>query len=129
MRNALSASPSSNTGATCRSSTENTPGGRLLDLLDASSGTPAISTVAQENAADEILDIGVATVGPDRRDVRMRWDYELLFEEHRVIVLDTRTWRGFPQGASPVTDEEALEAGAPELVGCRLGPRSARGRS
>lgn len=91
-----------------------TPGEQLLDLLDADNAeaTPLIGRAGHEHDADVLLDVGAATVGPDRRDERLRWDYELLFDEHRLLVLDCRTWRGYPTGPVDVDVDELLEAAA-----------------
>ena len=87
------------------------PGGRLLDLLDVgTAGTPTIGLEGQEAAADTILDVGLEPVGPTRRDERMRWDYELVCDGHRVIVLDTRTWRSFPPEPVPISEDALREA-------------------
>jgi len=87
-----------------------TPGGRLLELLDASSGTPIIGQQGHDADADTILDVGPNSIGAARRDERMRWDYELVFDEHRLIVLDARTWRGFPNAPRAVSTAELLQA-------------------
>jgi len=87
-----------------------TPGGRLLELVDASSGTPIIGQQGHEGDADTILDVGPSAVGAARRDERMRWDYELVFNEHRLIVIDARTWRSFPSAARAVSTAELLQA-------------------
>ncbi|HKE78913.1 MAG TPA: hypothetical protein VKB54_06380 [Solirubrobacteraceae bacterium] len=92
----------------------NTAGGRLHSFIDATSGTPVIGRENQEDAADEVLDIGLNPVGTDRANVRMRWDYELLFDEFRLIVLDTRTWRSFPAGPRPMTEVEVHDAAGQE---------------
>ncbi len=93
-----------------------TVGARLLTGLDAASGTPTIGRAGHESDLDEILDVGLHPVGPDRRNARMRWDYELVFDEFRLIMLDTRTWRGYPTGPRPVTEAEILDADAQRLV-------------
>jgi hypothetical protein len=90
---------------------DDTPGGSLLKLFTASSGFPPIHS--DPTAADIILDIGPASVGLERRSERMQWDYELVFEQHRVIALDSRTWRGYPSGPRPITEQEALDAVPP----------------
>lgn len=87
-----------------------TPGGDLLDMLDASGGTPLIGLAGHDTDADTILDVGPTAVGAARRDERMRWDYELVFDEHRLIVLDNRTWRAYPTGARKVSVPELLDA-------------------
>jgi hypothetical protein len=87
-----------------------TLGRRLLDLLDLAGGeTPPIGLEGEE-AADTILDVGLEPVGPTRQDERMRWDYELVCDGHRVIVLDTRTWRSFPLEPVPITADALREA-------------------
>jgi hypothetical protein len=93
-----------------------TVGERLLGLLDATSGTPTIGRENHESDADTILDIGAQPVGPDRRSERMRWDYELVFTEHRLIVLDTRTWRAFPAGPRPPSEVEIIDADGQRVV-------------
>lgn len=61
-----------------------------------------------------------------RRFTRLRWDYAITFPTHRLIVLDTRTWRFFPAEekltfaslvpARPLDRAQAPEAGATQLV-------------
>jgi hypothetical protein len=95
-----------------------TLGGRLLDLLDIGpvvdepgAHTPPIGQAGREDDADTLLDVGPEAVGVDRADERIRWDYELLFGEHRVLVLDTRTWRGFPDAIVDVAVTDLVAAG------------------
>jgi hypothetical protein len=33
---------------------------------------------------------------------RFRWDYAIAFDSHRLIALDTRTWRQFPTAVAPI---------------------------
>ena len=94
-----------------------TPEGTLLDLVDLGntagapgSATPPIGRAGREHDADTVLDVGTEPVGPDRVDERIRWDYEVLFPEHRLLVLDTRTWRAFPEVVVDVSAADIVAA-------------------
>jgi hypothetical protein len=74
-------------------------GADLLDKWRVAGSTARLRTHPRE--ADTLLGV----VGGDspipasrRRDdfVRMRWDYAIEFPAHRLVALDTRTWRFFP---------------------------------
>jgi hypothetical protein len=92
-------------------------GRQLLDLWRHSGDTCRLKT--HPNDADDLLDIGDAVAGippapqttpptPASIDThraafqRLRWDYAIDFGAHRLVVLDTRTWRFFPTSA-PLT--------------------------
>ncbi|GGI03568.1 hypothetical protein GCM10011354_04680 [Egicoccus halophilus] len=75
----------------------------LLDLWTWGGDTdPApLTKHANRRAADELLDLGIddqpIPVSGMRGDFeRIRWDYAIAFPAHRLLALDTRTWRGFP---------------------------------
>jgi hypothetical protein len=74
-----------------------TLGGELLDRIGGMSllGTPALAE--EPNCCDVILDVGEQPLPVADRAQRMRWDYDIVGPEHRVIFLDTRTWRYFPE--------------------------------
>jgi hypothetical protein len=83
-------------------------GGQLLDLWTWSGGARpyplAQSGAAAPRAADAILGIPGDSVvppgaSPARSDFgRLRFDFAIGFSAHRLIALDTRTWRYFPEG-------------------------------
>jgi hypothetical protein len=74
----------------------------LWSVAPSEAGIASPSLAGQARAADAILGIDVqpSPIPPEgtaRVDFgRMRWDYALSFDSHRLIVLDTRTWRFFP---------------------------------
>jgi hypothetical protein len=82
-------------------------GAQLLQkwVVPANGATPALGT--DTRAADRLLGIDVQpSILPDDPSDRgnfrrMRWDYAVPFASHRLIVLDTRTWRHFPTQAAP----------------------------
>ncbi|MBK5224230.1 MAG: hypothetical protein JJE52_15430 [Acidimicrobiia bacterium] len=77
-------------------------------MVDAAGSTARLRSAPGD--ADAILDIAPsrATVpakpanGTPWRHAfgRIRWDYSITFPTHRLLVLDTRTWREFPAGTS-----------------------------
>jgi hypothetical protein len=74
-------------------------GAELLDKWRVAGSTARLRTHPRE--ADTLLGIvgGDSPIPPSRRRddfVRMRWDYAIEFPAHRLVVLDTRTWRFFP---------------------------------
>lgn len=95
------------------------PGAQLRALLDAHpTGLPTLGVPGHEQDADVILDVGAEPAEPAEPpdlDQRMRWDYEVLAESHRVLVLDTRTWRRFPSGPAPVDAAAVLAAAADRI--------------
>lgn len=103
-----------------------TPEGELLDLvelvdwgvLSGSPGeeSPPIALEGREDDLDVVLDIGEQPIGADRVDERIRWDYEILFPEHRLIVLDTRTWRAFPESLVIVSVQDVVAAAEQRLA-------------
>ncbi|MBX9246448.1 hypothetical protein ICW40_16775 [Actinotalea ferrariae] len=84
-------------------------GRRLLDMWRYTSPTRPgeLATVTGTRAADALLGIRggdpVIPASGRREDFpRIRWDYAVGFPAHRLLALDTRTWRAFPTGA-PMT--------------------------
>lgn len=84
-------------------------GRRLLDMWRYTSPTRPgeLATATGSRAADALLGIRggdpVIPASGRREDFpRIRWDYAVGFPAHRLIALDTRTWRTFPAGA-PMT--------------------------
>lgn len=77
-------------------------GGRGAELLDkwrVVGSTARLRTHPRD--ADTLLGVvgGDSPIPASRRRndfVRMRWDYAIEFPAHRLVVLDTRTWRFFP---------------------------------
>lgn len=98
-------------------------GDQLLDLW-AWTDTNQPSTLERSpRDADELLDLALDASGEpqdptipasgDRGDFdRIRWDYAIGFPAHRLISLDTRTWRHFP-AAEPLTWASLATAEAP----------------
>lgn len=109
-------------GDTSPEGPKTTKGAQLLEkwrpsptapLLDA--GDDPLAPAQATRAADPLLGIGpAASPIPPRpanwpapetlasyRDSfpRLRWDYHIDFGTHRLVALDTRTWRAFPPGA------------------------------
>lgn len=74
-------------------------GARLLQMWTHTGNTCTLRTTPR--AADDLLGIG-ATIAPIPASrqraafARIRWDYAIDFGAHRLVVLDTRTWRRFP---------------------------------
>ena len=95
-----------------------TPAGQLLELVDLGvltiggpgSSSPPIALSGREDDLDVILDVCAEPIGADRADERIRWDYEIMFPDHRLIVLDTRTWRVFPEAIVDVSVDDLLSA-------------------
>jgi hypothetical protein len=79
-----------------------TMGGELLDRI-AGEGAFANQSIQQNpDGPNAILDCGQildpeAMLPVANPSARMRWDYDIVGPQHRVIVLDTRTWRFFPE--------------------------------
>ena len=61
-----------------------------------------------------MLDIGPEPVGPDRVDERIRWDYEVLFGDHRLLGARHPTWRAFPESVVDVPSAADIVAAAEE---------------
>ncbi len=76
------------------------------DLLDKWTGSkaspPTLAKTANAGDADQLLGISSVLDSHDglpstRGEFdRMRWDYAIRFPAHRLVALDTRTWRAFP---------------------------------
>lgn len=99
-----------------------TPGGRLLDLFDLFNpevavfgDTPPIGQEGRETDADVLLDVGPEPLPVTRRTERLQWHYVLNFPSHRLLVLDTRTWREFPGSLEETGATEVLDAMADRL--------------
>jgi hypothetical protein len=80
-------------------------GRRLIDLWRYTSKTKpgVLTTDAGDREADVLLGIAskdseIPATGGRAAFQRMRWDYAIGFPAHRLIALDTRTWRLFPTG-------------------------------
>lgn len=71
---------------------ESSTGGQILAALSMNATTPP-AVHSQPQMLDKILDIGPATSPADQRK---RWDYVVRAAAHQLVVLDTRTWRSFP---------------------------------
>lgn len=85
-------------------------GVRLLDMWSVAAGTTGVlppTLAAEPRVADRLLGIDVqpspipAPGTPRAGFARFRWDYAITFPTHRLIALDTRTWRSFPDAVSP----------------------------
>lgn len=81
-----------------------TKGKHLLDMWSYTGSAGCLLT-ANTRVADTILGLlpGDSPIpplsNPSRQDFqRMRWDYAIAFPAHRLVSLDTRTWRFFPTG-------------------------------
>lgn len=99
----------------------NRQGAQLLEMWRHTGGNCQLKDGAPNSnphAADQLLDIGQSVAGVPPRPAgsstpasvesyrasfpRMRWDYAIDFGAHRLVVLDTRTWRFFPT-SEPLT--------------------------
>lgn len=81
-----------------------TNGKAILDALTVASTTapvplPAIG--ATPDILDDVLDIGVQQSSSDEQTQRKLWHYQVVGPGHAAIVLDTRTWRSYPNPAHP----------------------------
>ncbi len=98
----------------------------------------------QPRDADTILgieegDSPIPATGRRSDFVRFRWDYAVEFPAHRLIALDTRTWRYFPPGEPytwtslaplvPNAQGGAATSGATELTALANAWRTARTQS
>ena len=77
--------------------------------------TPTIGLEDQETVLDEVLDVGAEPAAHVVTAPRMRWDYQVIFPSHRLLALDTRTWREFP-GTIAAVGSDAIAAAAAERV-------------
>jgi hypothetical protein len=77
--------------------------------------TPAIGLENQETDLDAVLDVGARPAEHVATGPRMRWDYQIVFPSHRLLALDTRTWREFP-GTIAQLGSDAIAAAAAERV-------------
>ena len=77
--------------------------------------TPTIGLEDQETVLDEVLDVGAEAAAHVVTAPRMRWDYQIIFPSHRLLALDTRTWREFP-GTIAAVGSDAIAAAAAERV-------------
>jgi hypothetical protein len=88
----------------------------ILDAVDVSVSTdgltPQIGQAGDEASLDNILDIGLAPAPHIVQAARMRWDYLIEFPSHRLLALDTRTWREFPSDVSQLGTDEIAAAAA-----------------
>ena len=91
----------------------------ILDAVDVSVAVGGVTpTIGQENGEtdlDEVLDIAAEPADHVVTAPRMRWDYEIVFPSHRLIALDTRTWREFPDGITQL-GSDAIAAAAAERI-------------
>lgn len=102
-----------------------TKGKRLLDMWSYT-GSAGCGLTANPRVADTILGLlpGDSPVpamsNPSRQDFqRMRWDYAIGFPAHRLVSLDTRTWRFFPTGLPFSWSELAALAPSPADIARR----------
>jgi len=77
-----------------------TLGAQLLDnVRSAGTAGPRINQAGSFACCDEILDLSGQRPATDPSK-RMRWDYEIVEKDFRVLMLDTRTWRDYPPPSS-----------------------------
>lgn len=110
-----------------------TRGRQLLDMWRFNGTTSACAMKQTPRGGDTLLgiesgDSPIPASGARGDFVRMRWDYAVAFPTHRLIALDTRTWRFFPTGNPlswtdlaphiPNPSGSAASSGAAELTAC-----------
>jgi len=94
-----------------------TPGAALFDELrcDATTHEPGLG-----NVMHDVLDLSSPTGTHRSRADRICWDWELTWEAHRILALDTRTWREFPAaplGGVALMGDAAMDTQLPAPTG------------
>lgn len=85
------------------------PGSAFMTALTLSGTSPPIAS--SPDTCDAILDIGAVQCTPERRSTRLRWDYMIEGPDHRILFLDTRTWRSFPDIDAGLVRSSVIDLG------------------
>lgn len=97
------------------------PGASILTAVTCPDAATPPPLLAAPDSLAQLLDLGPAPAPGSSK--RMRWNYTWEGEGHRLLVLDTRTWRHFPAG------QQRAAAGliSPESIDEQLGRFARRG--